>query len=63
MKRRHEISACVDRLIVTILAFIWLCLALKKRWIPIQLYVPLLIIDIFVWLAAACKLYNLWETR
>lgn len=61
MKRGHEISVCMDRLIVVVLAFIWLFLALKRHWIPLALYVPLLIADVFVGLAAACKLYNLWE--
>lgn len=59
MKRGHDFSVCVDRLIIVVLWFIWLCLALKKHWIPLELYVPLLIADVSVALSTICKLYNL----
>lgn len=61
MKRGHEISVCIDRLIVAVLLFVQLCLALKYRHMPLALFTPLAMIDGFIALADLCKLYNLRE--
>ena len=63
MKRGHEISVCIDRLVVAVLLFVQLCLALKYRHFPLVLFIPLALTAFFVALNAACKLYNLWNGR